>query len=84
MNFDYTDEQNTLRKEITEFCRAELNEGIPDRDRRGELPRDLFERIGSELRIQGLAVDKQYGGRGFDALTTTSRSEEHTSELQSR
>ncbi len=57
MNFDYTDEQKQIRKEIIDFCRAELNEGIEERDRAGEFPRELFEKIGAGPRLQGLPVD---------------------------
>jgi len=70
MNFEETDEQKQIRKEVIAFCRAELNEGIDERDHRGEFPRDLFEKIGQELKLQGAAVDPAMGGRGLDPLTT--------------
>ena len=70
MNFDYTDEQKQIRKEVIDFCRAELNEGIEERDRAGDFPRELFEKIGAGPRLQGLPVDTGLGGRGLDPLTT--------------
>lgn len=70
MNFDYTDQQIAIREEIIDFCRSELNEGIEERDRAGEFPRDLFEKIGAGPGLQGLSIDQQFGGRGLDPLTT--------------
>ena len=70
MNFDYTDAQKQIRNEVIDFCRAELNDGVEERDRAGEFPRELFAKIGSSLRLQGLPVDPELGGRGLDPLTT--------------
>ena len=70
MNFDYTDEQKQIRQEVIDFCRAELNDGIDERDRAGEFPRNLFEKIGAGPRLQGLAIAEEFGGRGLDPLTT--------------
>ena len=70
MNFDYTDEQKAIRQEVIDFCRAELNDGIDERDRAGEFPRELFVRIGEGLGLHGLPIDPDYGGRGIDPLTT--------------
>ncbi len=71
MNFDYTDEQKKIRQEILDFCReAGLNDAIDARDRSGEFPRALFEKIGQGPCLQGLAIPKEYGGRGLDPLTT--------------
>lgn len=70
MNFDYTDAQKQIRKEVIDFCRAELNDGVEERDRAGEFPRELFAKIGAGLRLQGLPVDPELGGRGLDPLTT--------------
>ena len=70
MNFDPTDQQKAIRKEIIDFCRAELNSGIEERDRAGKFPRELFAKIGAGPRLQGLPIDPQFGGRGLDPLTT--------------
>ena len=69
MDFDYTDTQKSNRKEIVDFCRGELNDGIGERDRCGEFPREHFEKIGAHLKLQGLAVAKEFGGRALDPLT---------------
>jgi alkylation response protein AidB-like acyl-CoA dehydrogenase len=69
MEFSLTSEQQRLRAEIVAFARAELNEGVEERDREGSFPRDLWRRCG-ELQLQGLSVPAEYGGRGLDALST--------------
>ncbi len=70
MNFDHTDQQKALREEVIEFCRSSgINDGVDERDRAGEFPRALFEEIGEGLRLQGLTVPEEYGGRGLDPLT---------------
>lgn len=70
MDFDYSAAQKELREEIAAFCEAELNPGAAQRDRDAEFPRDLFARAGEQLRLQGLAVPEDLGGRGLDPLTT--------------
>ncbi len=70
MNFDHSDQQKTIRQEIIDFCRAELNAGIEERDRAGEFPCDLFAKIGAGPGLQGLPIDPRSGGRGLDPLTT--------------
>jgi alkylation response protein AidB-like acyl-CoA dehydrogenase len=70
MDFSLTGEQLRLRNEIVAFARAELNDGTAERDRLGEFPHDLWNKCG-ELRLQGLFVPVEYGGRGLDPLSAT-------------
>jgi alkylation response protein AidB-like acyl-CoA dehydrogenase len=68
MDFAWTEEQEHLREDILRFARAELNEGYPEREKKGE-----FNRVGwkqcAEMGIHGLPVPGEYGGMGLDALT---------------
>ena len=70
MNFDYTDEQKAFRAEIAAFCEKEINPGAEQRDRDYAFSRELFERTGQALGIQGLNVSPDLGGRGLDGLST--------------
>ena len=70
MNFALTAEQQSLREEIISFARAELNAGAAERDRDQTFPAALWRRCGS-LRLQGLAIPQEYGGRGLDPLSAT-------------
>jgi alkylation response protein AidB-like acyl-CoA dehydrogenase len=68
MDFSVSPEQRQLRETIINFARAELNEGIEQRDLEQEFPRDLWLKCGRE-RLQGLPVPESYGGRGLDPLS---------------
>ena len=69
MNFSLTEEQKTLRESIIRFARKELNEDVAGRDREETFRRDLWLKYG-EVGIQGLPVPEEYGGSGFDAVST--------------
>ena len=68
IDFEPTAEQQQLCQTIIEFARAELNEDIIGRDRRGSFSKDVWRRC-AELGLQGLPVPSDYGGAGADALT---------------
>ncbi|MDQ3697745.1 MAG: acyl-CoA dehydrogenase family protein [Gemmatimonadota bacterium] len=69
MDFAFTAEQQTLRDEIIRFAKGELNDGLIERDRAQTFPRELWLKCG-QVGLQGLPVPEQYGGSGFDALTS--------------
>jgi alkylation response protein AidB-like acyl-CoA dehydrogenase len=69
LDFAWTEEQSTLRKEVLRFAREELKGNVIERDRNEEFPRDLWEKC-AKFGIQGLPIPAEYGGGGADALTT--------------
>jgi alkylation response protein AidB-like acyl-CoA dehydrogenase len=69
MDFAWSEEQSQLRDTIAEFAKAELNDGLMEREARGEFQRDGWRRC-AEMGIHGLPVPEEYGGMGLDALTT--------------
>ena len=54
---------------MIEFAQKELNEGLIDRDRQGELARENWKKC-AQMGILGLAIPEEYGGSGTDILTT--------------
>lgn len=69
MDFDLSEEQQSLRDEIIRFARKELNDGVIERDRAQYFPHDLWMKCG-EIGLQGLPVPVEFGGSGLDPLTT--------------
>ncbi|MGQ0603043.1 MAG: acyl-CoA dehydrogenase family protein [Anaerolineales bacterium] len=70
MDFSWNAEQRALREKVVEFARRELNQNVGDRDRQGLFPPELWRQFGA-AGLLGLNVPADYGGQGFDALTTT-------------
>jgi alkylation response protein AidB-like acyl-CoA dehydrogenase len=69
VDFAWTEEQETLRREIAKFARLELNEKLIERDRDSEFSREGWNKC-AQMGIQGLPVPQEYGGGGADILTT--------------
>ncbi len=69
MNFDLSEDHIAIRDEILRFASRELNDGVMERDRTQEFPRDLWLKCG-EIGLQGLPVPQEYGGAGVDPLST--------------
>jgi alkylation response protein AidB-like acyl-CoA dehydrogenase len=69
MDFSLTDVQQSLRENIVRFARDQLNDGVTERDRAQQFSRELWVKCG-EIGLQGLPVPQEYGGSGFDPLST--------------
>jgi alkylation response protein AidB-like acyl-CoA dehydrogenase len=69
MDFAFTQEQLVMRKTIIDFARQELNPGLAERDRLGLFPRQLWEKC-AEMRLLAMPFPEQYGGDGFDFVST--------------
>ena len=68
LDFALSPEEKDLREEIVAFSREHLNEGAIERDRNQHFPHDLWLKCG-ELRLQGLLIPEEYGGRGLTPLS---------------
>jgi alkylation response protein AidB-like acyl-CoA dehydrogenase len=69
MDFSWTEEQLKYKQAVIEFAQNELNEGLIDRDRQGELARENWKKC-AQFGILGLAIPEDCGGSGADILTT--------------
>ena len=69
MDFSWTEEQLNFKNAVIEFAKKELNTGLIDRDRLGELSLENWKKCG-RMGILGLATPEEYGGSGNDILTT--------------
>jgi hypothetical protein len=69
MDFSWTEEQLKYKQAVIEFAQNQLNEGLIERDRQGELARENWKKC-AKMGILGLAIPEQYGGSESDILTT--------------
>jgi alkylation response protein AidB-like acyl-CoA dehydrogenase len=69
MDFKFTDEQISIKKNAVRFARKELNDKIIERDRDGIFPLDLWKKC-ADFGIQGAAFPQKYGGGELDILST--------------
>jgi alkylation response protein AidB-like acyl-CoA dehydrogenase len=69
MDFQWTETQLQLRKEVIDFARRELNDDIIARDRESQFSREHWEKC-ARFGILGLCFPQEYGGQGKDLLTT--------------
>lgn len=69
MDFSLTPQQSELRDAVIEFAEQKLNEDVIERDAEGAFSPELWKAC-AEFGIQGLPIPEEYGGMGFDALTT--------------
>ena len=69
MDFSWTEEQLKFKNAVIEFAQKELNNGLLDRDRQGELARENWIKC-ARMGILGLAIPEEYGGSETDILTT--------------
>lgn len=69
MDFSWTEEQITFRREIVKFAQKELNDGLLDRDREGAVSLENWRKC-ARFGLLGLAVPEAYGGSNADILTT--------------
>jgi glutaryl-CoA dehydrogenase (non-decarboxylating) len=68
IDFTLTDEQRLVRDSARAFAEAEILPYIRDWDERGEVHREVFDRMG-EQGFLGAPIPEQYGGAGMDYIS---------------
>ncbi|MCX5874466.1 MAG: acyl-CoA dehydrogenase family protein [Deltaproteobacteria bacterium] len=68
MDFDLTDEQRLVQKNVHQFMRKEIEPIAEQIDREDRFPVDIWKKMG-ELGVLGVTIPEEYGGSGFDLLT---------------
>lgn len=69
MDFSWSEEQLSLKRSIVKFAKEQLNEGLIERDGKGEFSHDIWQKC-ARVGIQGLPMPEAYGGTDADILTT--------------
>lgn len=69
MDFSWSKEQLAFKEMVIKFAQNELNEGLIEQDRAGEISIDNWKKC-AELGILGLPIPEEYGGTAEDIMTT--------------
>jgi len=69
MDFAWTEEQEEKYASSVSFAREQLNDNLAQRDAVGTFDPDLWRRC-SEFGVLGWCMPKEYGGSGFDVMST--------------
>jgi alkylation response protein AidB-like acyl-CoA dehydrogenase len=69
MDLSFSPEQLALRAEIVRFARAELNDGLVERERSQELSRSGWKKC-ADMGLHGLPFSADHGGSDADIITT--------------
>lgn len=69
MDFSWSKEQLEFKQAVIDFAQKELNEGLIEHDRQGQLARDNWRKC-AQFGILGLPFPEEYGGIEADILTT--------------
>lgn len=69
MDFAWTEDQITFKDTVIKFAQNELNEGVLERDRRGEFSLKNWRKC-AQFGIPGLSIPEEYGGSNADILST--------------
>jgi alkylation response protein AidB-like acyl-CoA dehydrogenase len=64
MDFDYTEEQEELRRAVREFAEKEIVPFAAEWDEKEEFPREVIKKLG-ELGFLGVIFPERYGGAGL-------------------
>jgi alkylation response protein AidB-like acyl-CoA dehydrogenase len=69
MDFSWTEEQLAFKNAVIKFAKQELNTGLIERERRGELFHEGWQKC-ADFGVLGLPIPEEYGGSDADILTT--------------
>jgi alkylation response protein AidB-like acyl-CoA dehydrogenase len=69
LDFSWTDDQQTFRREVIKFAQRELSDDLIERDHSEQFFGEGWKKC-AKFGIQGLPIPEEYGGGGADILTT--------------
>jgi alkylation response protein AidB-like acyl-CoA dehydrogenase len=69
MDFSWSEEQKAFKNNVIDFAKKELNEGMIERDKQGEISIENWRKC-ANMGILGLPIPEEYGGIDEDIITT--------------
>src|SRR5919204_6778471 len=67
MNFEFTPDQEVLRRSVREFAETELRPHVREWDEAQEFPRSLLSKL-AELGLMGIQFPEEFGGAALSAV----------------
>jgi alkylation response protein AidB-like acyl-CoA dehydrogenase len=67
MNFQFTEEQQMMRKMVRDFAQKEISPFVPTMEQ-GVFPREVLKKMG-ELGLMGIPIPAKYGGAEMDFIS---------------
>lgn len=68
MNFDLTDEQQSVKEMVRRFVDKEIIPNMREWDRQGHFETSILKKL-ADLRLMGVCIPEEYGGAGMDYNT---------------
>ncbi|MEI3604798.1 acyl-CoA dehydrogenase family protein [Pseudogracilibacillus sp. SE30717A] len=75
MNFEFTKEQEMIRKMVRDFSENVIKPRAIEIDKEAKFPEDIFKQMG-ELGLMGIPFPEEYGGAGGDTVSYALAAEE--------
>jgi len=70
ISFEFTEQHEMIRQMARKFANEEIAPTVTERDINSEFPHEIVKKMG-ELGFMGMMVSPDYGGSGFDAVSST-------------
>ena len=67
MNFDFTSDQQLLRRSVREFAESELRPHVREWDEAQQFPRELLTKL-ADLGLMGIQFPEEFGGAALSAV----------------
>jgi alkylation response protein AidB-like acyl-CoA dehydrogenase len=71
MDFQFTPEQELLRRTIRDFAESEIVPAVAEHEKEARFPREMVMRLWSELGLGGMSAAEAFGGIELDAVSYT-------------
>jgi len=68
MKFQFTEEQEMMRKMVRDFAQAEIAPFVPSMDEEDRFPREVIDKL-AELGLMGIPIPEEWGGAGADFIS---------------
>ena len=83
IDFELTEDHLSIRNTVREFALKEVAPRIKELDEKQQFDRTILDKM-AELNLLGVCIPEEYGGAGFDYITTRMKVSTASSSSQTR